>query len=827
MKRARIHWVLFASTAAVACAAPASESEKPLGSSTEAIINRDIPATYNYPTDTATVIGGSGLGAYAAPDNVSPNAVHGLNFTNGTQTSAPGQAYSDPWALDDVSTKFIYRAKGGSDYQYESSVAFPARLSDAVLRAKTDLESKVDKAMLDTAKADIDKFGYGTTTVDPIATKYWGFSPVQARWTKSQYASVPPMDPQVSAKYAYPDPTVVGELRERGARLYCTARKAVKLQAATGSTKLGEQVALPLTILGQKIDIGVIQAIGAIDDPQRYLGAARDGAQSFELSVIAGAHVIPIRGISDKLDVLPDLRYPITMATGDSEVTSALPPKSITTSKRLLCLPGYPCFYSYGTTTDSPRVDQTATHADLIGTAGSGLHWGTTFPLFTMGLLTVDMTLTTDLWLGSPVPIVAGGELDGRLFNVSGWPAPRVEGTSWLNSLDYFDDGALTIDSGYTGYYGYGLNVHSASGSYSLSPPDPMQLRTLMNDDHHVAAETKLSLGADATGHVGVTMGTLQIGLDALIGIGGSFALQHHVRDEATILHHIQAPPTWLANDRFLSNVTITPQTVADVNAHFKLTMKLNMDMGIGPALNTSYELFDPAPLTKKFGGSPWPENNRIRLGTGASGPDAVNRPATVSHLPSASTTVPTFDAFASQTVDECLADTSPNPPTPPPCGKQPNVNKTPHAQVCAIGREPDANGGFGTPAQWATACSDINGTAAAMVGGASSTYYPCVQSMLSYLCSPVSRTLTSPAGVSHIMDLSGPVATDTRFATVLKTCNTAFGSTDPNWVTHFLFDIKPCDDTARPLTKAEILSTPSTTGSTTPEPVTMPPVCH
>src|SRR5262249_20447528 len=154
----------------------------------------------------------------------------------------------------------------------------------------------------------------------------------------------------------------------------------------------------------------------------------------------------------------------------------------------------------------------------------------------------------------------------------------------------------------------------------------------------------------------------------------------------------------------------------------------------------------------------------------------ATNKPATVSHLASpGGYPIATYDSFGAQSVDACLGDATPNPLTPPPCKNDPAPTSTAQGYVCAYGHEAVADIGFGTAAQWATACTNPSATAAAMAGGTGAAFYSCYQQLISYLCSPVSKAVsTGPVGVSHKLDLSATTSTDARLANAITACMAA-----------------------------------------------------
>lgn len=820
MKRLPFHSLLVVTAAGVACAAPASE--EPLGFGQEAIVTRTaIPTGPQYASTTPISLGVNGT-ATASDLDTSTGVAHALHFTSGSADATPPSNYSP-------ATSYLAVAEGGANSQYESTPQFGTYLT-AAINDNVALVNSTDKDHSARPVLDQVQSILGSFTTDPIVVtgptpSFLGYTPVQARWAYLKYTQAGQSN-GVYKKYQYPDPPLAGEIRERGARLYCAARRAIKEQAARPDSRfLGEQVALPIHILGQSIDIGVVQATLTLDGPQQYTGAPRgsaqptDGAQAFHIPLLAGAKMIPIRGLPLVPDVLPEVRHPIVLTTGDSEIQTATTPTAIRTSYTTLCLPT--CVPFYGTTNDSMETDRTVTHADAIGSSAAQLKWNTSFPIFTMGIFTATMNLSTTVDVGALQPID-----NSRLFKgISTYPSGRTEGLSVLSGTQFFDDSALQITSGVSFWADTPMSVNSSSQVYSLPAFNPMLMRWEHNDDHHVTTRSSLTLGAGVTGNLGFSYGPLKLDFSATGQLTGAFNLDTHVRDEATVLQQAQVgtiPPS----TKFLTNVTVTPSTSTDLSLKVGLDMRVRLPTPFGD-IDETLNLIDPAPFGKTFGGDPWEEKHRLRLGTGSNqGFDVTNQPFTISHLPSnaADGSIPTFNAFDTQTVDACLNDPTPNPPLPPRCNATTQTGTTPHTNVCAVGHELVGDVGFGTAAQWAGACvsgTTINAAALAMAGGSSSSpYYACYQQMLSYLCSSTSQSVSSPVGVSHKISTSTSISSDARLANAINACVSASAGLPPGRVLKSTLEFKLCDDSARPLTKDEILSMGGSGGSTTAEPV-------
>jgi hypothetical protein len=134
-----------------------------------------------------------------------------------------------------------------------------------------------------------------------------------------------------------------------------------------------------------------------------------------------------------------------------------------------------------------------------------------------------------------------------------------------------------------------------------------------------------------------------------------------------------------------------------------------------------------------------------------------MKQPAVVSHLPGHAE----FDSFDLD-VDACLADDTPNPPTPPPCQAVPASAEPPSAEVCAYGPAlaGEAPGPFPLPLpQLPPLPPGVCASPAAYVAGLTlpSAQSDCIAGLLGFLCTPVSQqqTWNGRSVVSKLLDLT------------------------------------------------------------------------
>src|SRR5688572_17808049 len=223
-------------------------------------------------------LGLRGLGAY--PILEVANA-HDLDAAPGTDLSAWKQAVT---STPHASTPALATHLDGAIADGTSDLA---RLDFGPMRDVFDLLDKVPGV-------DVNISG---PTVS--ATTY---TPVRARWLRSQ-------DGQSTGS----DPAGLDELRERGARLYCAARKA-EANAGGRAISMGEKPAFSINVFGKKIDFLVVEPRLSFAGAKRHTGlGANDGAQAFEVPLLLGTRFTPVRGLG--LPGLGETRAPLVLTS--------------------------------------------------------------------------------------------------------------------------------------------------------------------------------------------------------------------------------------------------------------------------------------------------------------------------------------------------------------------------------------------------------------------------------------------------------------------------------------------------------------------------------
>lgn len=789
-----------------ACAPSASDVDVDVGSTGAPIVGTPIEHPTGFVGIPAMVASGSWSDApYAATGS---SSVHGLTYTNGADlASGPiPVATTDP-------TTWIARARGGSEWANESTPAFDSRLR-AAWEAGVGHLANIDESTLDLLKKDLATLGV-TVTKKPVAREALGYDPDQVRWLRSQYApngKTSTWGP-IQQKYEYSSPDVTAAVRQRGARLYCAARRAADVQAANpGSVVMGEQVALPLTIFGTRIDIGVVQATFAIDAPKKFTGggpgviAPADGAQAFVVPLLAGIRAIPIRGLP-LIPEFPELRHPIALVGGDSQVVSPQANETILDG----VIPGF-CWF--GTCTKprpsyvsaSRKTWETATHADALLTASAGLDWTTgEIPVMTFGFGQVNVAFGADLAIGERQ---VGND---RVLQpaLSTWsPLVRPDLPPTPAAWGMYNDSSWGIDSYHLGTsptppY---LILMNGGAPWTPSTSSASLLRAYENDDRHIATQSRLGVQASIIARGGAKISVLDLTLQGTGKIEGSIQLKHDLRNGLSQLQTVPSDPSIHPDVYPFDNLLVTPKTSATVTLGLTVTLNIKADFGI-KKIDHTVTLLDPK-TSKTWGDKPWDEDRRMRLGTGSDyawAGDLAQQSWSMAHLPNS----PTFDSF-DRTVDACLADMTTPPSAPPPCPSKPGTGTVPAAQICVV-MTPDHSlgfdGGFGTNYEWGPdVCTDPVGRAALMT--TDPAVRACYQSLLQYVCSPVSRPLDGITGRSHVLRPdSGSVSTDASLATAMKACLDAFPTWPAGDVINRHMSFAACDATGRLLSKEETFS--------------------
>ncbi|HSR99523.1 MAG TPA: hypothetical protein VLM79_20865 [Kofleriaceae bacterium] len=770
------------------------------------------PYRNNSPWSIVPDLGVRGSAPSADPLATDAWSIHEATFSNGRDSNAPGAATAAIW----------YPLAGGVDWaQFESAPAFAGDLGAAVGAASSSLGHLTDLSWLASVLNSFPLPIHAVVTSTPDG--FHGWAPVQARWLRSQYAVTSSANTMTQQVYA--DPALGGEIRERGARLYCAARRAqFEQEARPSSITMGRQVALALSILGQEIDLGVIEPTFTLDGPQRFTaGGAADGAQAFAIPMLLGTALTPIDGIG--LPGFGELRTPLVLVAGDTEVASAVAPVSMHTGDRPFCNPFGGCGTTPTFSTVSPRDYLTVTHAGAAVSRSAQLTVTVPdTPIFTLGVLTLFLNGSGTLTIGSGG---AATPIDDRLLAgvPSGWPAASRSGglsvSPWSPLYRYDDEPwspVFDVDAVLGGTPAFALPV--AGGGAMLGTSDPMLLRALADDDHHLATDTSVELHVGGGATIGFSLGvaafTLTGGGDVHVGFGQ----ETHVRDGVLdLMGNGDGYP--------MTALTVAPSTHTSVGATFNVTLRIQVPIPFDP-------IDEPITIVRTstgtgWGSSPWPQANRALIATGSQYGDPTYQPWAVSHLPSSTTPAtspdyPIFDSF-SQDVRECLADTRSYAPVPTGC--QPTAHgSTPHGNLCVFTGSRPIDGwiGNGAAAAWAGACSDIPSHVDAILPGATAPQKRCYRDVLSALCLPASREQDwhGQHGIARIIDMVNPnIAIDA----LSGECASAFAPTGAAATFNRIFEFGVCDDGARMLEPTDVITaTPTPPG--TPAPVT-PGTCH
>ena len=377
----------FLATAAIAsgCGDSDPQDKEATGAAESPIVNTGSPVAGPAVTTPIPSLGVSGTW----PDSTS---IHAGQYTDGADLVAGPGSDSAAW-------------KTAATQPYTATPAFSGYLDAALGAVQTD-QGTIDSGDIDAAYNAFKSVG-ATVTHTGSAKRLSTYAPVRGRWLKSQ------VDPTTLVSTNYADPTVMSELRERGARAYCSAREAERRQS-TQPFKMGEVTGFGVDVLGKNIDFLVVEPTMAFTGAKRFVGSANDGAQAFEIPMVMGTRITPIRGLG--LPGLGEIRYPVVLASGDSEVTTM---SDMQTRLVKHCIPGGICYvvpdpyYS--------KQYQTVTHADAIGTADDHYTASTTIPLLKLSGLSVGMNLALNTDIGALD--VHNDRLLDSSATPAGWPS--------------------------------------------------------------------------------------------------------------------------------------------------------------------------------------------------------------------------------------------------------------------------------------------------------------------------------------------------------------------------------------------------------------------
>ena len=620
--------------------------------------------------------------------------------------------------------------------RYTAAPTFPVRVDQAWGAAKSHLGA-LDPATIGDVFGLFDTLedfmpGASATVTKPDTPKsfFFGYRPLRARWLGSQWGRPGPLSFQPEKNYAYADYTGFRDVRIRGARLYCAARRA-QLEQAGMPASLGERVGFSVSLVGHTIDFLVVEPTLALDGPERFTGAAGDLTRAFTVPFLLGTRITPIRGLG--LPGFGEIRVPLELVSGDSEVATGAEKRPVFVGWKFQCPP---CQLVPDFVSRHSKTYRTVTHVDAISSAGfaaeKAFHADATFTLFVLGPLKISGLLGLGFEVG------AFETRDERVL--AGFPTPMArEGFLLENPLGHvrYHDGPWLVAR--RPYLHWQVQPEGKTDPFWTRPILPLlghvDLRAATNDDHLAESRTSLTLDLGLKGELTAGGGPFEITLSVEGHVGGNVAQRFELRD--ALMAQDPLEPGFLPRMRPITAVSIHPRQTASVGFN-GLTAKLRfyMDLFFGEIdFTKTFFSLEPQPIASydSFDSlAPGDEAYVFRLGTGSSAGQPLKKPAVLSHLPQRAH----FASF-DEDVDACLADETPLPEIPPPCEAQIDDGAPPKAEICLYGP------GFRTlvdlvPQVTPGICGKIDAflSEAGLVGAQGQ----CVGNYLRFLCAPTSK---------------------------------------------------------------------------------------
>ena len=501
-------------------------------------------------------------------------------------------------------------------------------------------------------------------------------------------------------------------------------------------TSLGERVGFSVELLGKTIDFLVIEPTLALDGPERFTGAAGDLTRAFSVPFQLGTRVTPIRGLG--LPGFGEIRVPLELVTGDTEVTTLAEKRPVFTGYVFQCPP---CTVAPQFVTQHSKDYQTVTHVDAVSSAGfagaNQFHADATFTLFYLGPLKVLGTLRA--------------RVRGRGFRAEGQPGPgRLPGPSGargfllqnpLGGVRYHDGPWLLARRGTLSYFEWQVQPEGQADPFWTRPILPVfslaDIRAVTNDDHIADSSTGLSLTLGLAGQLGAAEGPFEITLTVSGTVTGSVA-QHFVLRDA-LMAQDPLEPGFLPRMRPITAVSVRPRQTAGVTFNgLKAELHFYLDLGFFGEIEFKKTFFNlgAQPLAHYDSDdslSPDDEAFVFRLGTGSTAGQPLKKPRVLSHLPQKAH----FESF-DEDVDACLADETPLPEIPPPCKAEVDGGSPPKVEICLYGPGSGFLSDF-VPNIPPGVCSNVPGWVASLPG-LDGEQLECLERYLGFLCSPVSK---------------------------------------------------------------------------------------
>ncbi|HEY5947202.1 MAG TPA: hypothetical protein VIV40_16980 [Kofleriaceae bacterium] len=730
-------------------------------------------------------------------NSTSKDAPHLAGFSDGVDLEASPVVLESSTAGDRAGWADTLGAR--SDAAYVQPPATVPRVKEALDSASARMASLSTAALSDAAEVFRLIPGFTEPVISDRDDVFAAWLPPRARWLDSQWAFAPRTiftPPQPATHFMYPTPSAFALLPERGARLYCAARE-MAFHQERGS--LGEKVLLPISILGQDIDIGVFEPFAYVDQPEKFTaGGANDGVQAFNIPLQLGVKISPVRPF---LPSLPELRYPLVLTTADTELVTDTDRGLVWEDN--VCV-GFGGFCHPVIRNDYQKRFKTVTHVDSTLSAGQSMKTTANFPLFWAGPLLVSLNLGFGASVGTTVPPLGEEHVsdrpkvfDDRILSLqtppAGWPTEVRSGTAsgvyldgyWRLPQSYFNP-----DPGSQFYDVHSLveAVDTVVAVAVLLTQSAFRTAVLADDDHHVGPMSELALDAGLQGEIGFNAFLASINIKARGDIKGVLGLAHDIRDAISA-------DTSLLSTQPVRNLIITPTTYGKADLNFVVNFHLHISL-FWDDIDVDYDLVNKTIPVLPESSSAWSEEHRVRLGTASTvGPDMTQQPLFTSHTGTVS-----FASFP-QPVSACLADPTTPPAVPPACGSTPATGVPMRFESCIymeISNQIDP-------------CTNIPPITDIMT-----PHDRCEATKLTYMCSPVRREQWwgSQFVLAHRLDLPADdgAASDElrRMRDVVSACAEADRDTIPaggltDWF-KTRFKISPCDAGATLLDAARVV---------------------
>jgi hypothetical protein len=732
---------------------------------------------------------------YSLAGNPPSLGVHG-KYMQRAPSGAPSSVgeYSNYQDLDVISTSQTSWL-ASCRKNYVTANRFDDRLKDAAGAAQTAMSGVLQAP--DDVLWPWKQIG-ATTSSTPKQSRFYGYEPMHARWLKSQYApGSSSWVPEVN--YQYDEPREMEDIRERGARLYCSAREAIARQ---GSKKtMGRLSAFHVYIAGHRIEFLSVEPSVRIAGAERFTNeGTNDGAQAFSIPMHMGTLVTPIRGLG--LPSLSEAIFPVSFVTGDSEIAGRTNYESVGTGMRYI--PGMGFIKT--SKMKYSKEYHSASHADGVLSEHMGLKAHKKIPMFYVGPVEVWLDFNFNMTVGEVSANTS--ETSSVLAYV---PTPRREWWGSHSGVTYNDGpwdkiygpGIVPIQSGFK-VLPQGTNEWFWRGSNAQL--GPMAIRAHQNDDHDLDAKTNMRLDATLGGTLGPSFGPAQIYATVKGTVSGDVAQHHMIRDA------VRAEGRGGSRMVGVTGLSVHPRTTAEVTmAPLDASLRIVLDYWFG-TIDWDVKLLHVDPITLASYDSDdsdsWPEKTRLRVGTGSEAGDSMMKPSVNSHVFGSGN----YASFP-KSVDACLAEPSIEPVDPEVCTPEPpDQGSAPHVNMCAFMTVRNDGNNLvqfppknvcGAKSSWAKNMAPLPGLIS------------CTTDLLDYLCSPISyeqQASQSSVNVSHVANTHAEL---TEVFEILESCaNRAgqLGMSEASITSWFEddFGISACDANGRLIDNEELVSGPT-----------------